>query len=115
VHRVPARAEKLLADAQIKLSVVVSDIFGASGRDILAALAAGERNPKVLAQLARHTMRKKITMLEEAFTGYFTGHHAPLLAQMLGRVDAITGDIATLDAGIEEEIAPFRRGGPQAR
>ena len=46
---------------------------------MLAALVAGERNPKVLAQLARRTMRKKITVLEEAFTGYFTDHHAFLL------------------------------------
>ena len=101
------RVEKLLEDAQIKLSVVVSDIFGASGRDMLAALVAGERNPKVLAQLARHTMRKKITVLEEAFTGYFTDHHAFLLGKMLARVDAITGDIAALDTRIEQEIAPF--------
>jgi Transposase IS116/IS110/IS902 family len=101
------RAEKLLEDAQIKLSVVVSDIFGASGWDMLAALVAGERNPKVLAQLARRSMRKKISVLEEAFTGYFTGHHAFLLAQMLGRVDAITADIAALDARIEEQIVPF--------
>jgi transposase len=98
------RVEKLLEDAQIKLSVVVSDIFGASGRD---TLVAGERDPKVLAQLARHTMRKKITVLEEAFTGYFTGHHAFLLGKMLARVDAITADIAALDARIEEQIAPF--------
>jgi transposase len=104
------RAEKLLEDAQIKLSVVVSDIFGASGRDMLAALVAGERNPKVLAQLARHTMRKKITVLEEAFTGYFTDHHAFLLGRMLARVDAIAGDIAALDARIEQEIAPFAAG-----
>jgi len=97
----------LFREAQIKLSVVVSDIFGVSGRDMLAALVAGERNPKVPAQLARRTMRKKITVLEEAFTGYFTGHHAFLLAQMLGRVDAITADIAALDARIEQEIAPF--------
>ncbi len=47
--------EKLLEDAQIKVSVVVSDIFGVSGRDMLAALVAGERNPTVLAQLARRT------------------------------------------------------------
>ena len=101
------RVEKLLEDAQIKLSVVVSDIFGVSGRDMLAALVAGERNPKVLAQLARRSMRKKITVLEEAFTGHFTGHHAFLLRQMLGRVDAIAADIAALDARIEEQIAPF--------
>jgi transposase len=101
------RVEKLLEDAQIKLSVVVSDIFGVSGRDMLAALVAGERNPKVLAQLARRSLRKKITVLEEAFTGYFTDHHAFLLGRMLARVDAIAGDIAALDARIEEEIAPF--------
>jgi transposase len=101
------RVEKLLEDAQIKLSVVVSDIFGVSGRDMLAALVAGERSPKVLAQLARRSMRKKITVLEEAFTGYFTDHHAFLLGKMLARVDAITGDIAGLDARIEEQIAPF--------
>ena len=101
------RVGKLLEDAQIKLSVVVSDIFGVSGRDMLAALVAGERSPRVLAQLARRTMRRKITVLEEAFTGYFTDHHAFLLGRMLARVDAITGDIAGLDARIEEQIAPF--------
>ena len=101
------RVEKLLEDAQIKLSVVVSDIFGVSGRDMLAALVAGERNPQVLAQLARRSMRKKITVLEEAFTGYFTDHHAFLLARMLARVDAITADIAAMDARIEQQIAPF--------
>jgi transposase len=101
------RAEKLLEDAQIKLSVVATDIFGVSGRDMMAALVAGERNPKVLAQLARRTLRKKITLLEEAFTGHFTDHHAFLLARMLARVDAISGDIAALDARIEEQITPF--------
>ena len=101
------RAEKLLEDAQIKLSVVATDIFGVSGRDMMAALVAGERNPKTLAQLARRSLRKKITVLEEAFTGHFTDHHAFLLRQMLGRVDALTADIAALDARIEEQIAPF--------
>src|SRR5262249_59671759 len=65
------RVEKLLEDAQIKLSVVATHIFGVSGRDMLAALIAGERDPQVLAQLARRTLRKKILLLEEAFTGYF--------------------------------------------
>ncbi len=101
------RVEKLLEDAQIKLSAVVSDIFGASGRDMMAALVAGERNPKVLAQLARRSMRKKISLLEEAFTGYFTSHHAFLLGKMLGRADAISADIAALDTRIEAEAACF--------
>jgi transposase len=101
------RAEKLLEDAQIKLSVVASDIFGSSGRAMMAALIAGERNPRALAQLARSSMRRKITVLEEAFTGDFTDHHAFLLGKMLARVGVIDTDIAELDARIEEMIAPF--------
>lgn len=101
------RAEKLLEDAQIKLSVVASDIFGASGRAMMAALIAGERNPAVLAQLARTSLRKKIPLLQEAFTGHFTDHHAFLLGKMLGRVDAISTDIAEVDAKITELLAPF--------
>ncbi|MFI5069003.1 MAG: transposase [Streptosporangiales bacterium] len=89
------------------MSVVVSDLFGASGRDMMAALVAGERNPKVLAQLARRRMRAKITILEEAFTGHFTDHHAFLLGRMLARVDAISADITGLDTRVEAEIAPF--------
>jgi transposase len=101
------RVEKLLEDAQIKLSVVASDIFGASGRDMMSALIAGERDPRVLAQLARSSMRAKIADLEEAFYGRFSDHHAFLLAKMLARVDAIDVDIADVEARIEEQIAPF--------
>jgi transposase len=100
------RAEKLLEDACIKLSVVATDIFGVSGRAMMAALIAGERNPKALAQLARARMRAKLTALEEAFTGHFTAHHAFLLGKMLGRVDQLDADIAELDAKIGELIAP---------
>src|SRR6266550_1537899 len=66
------RVEKLLEDACIKLSVVASDIFGVSGRDMMAALISGERDPKTLAQLARSRMRAKRSVLEEAFTGHFS-------------------------------------------
>src|SRR5215213_7686983 len=62
------RVEKLLEDAQIKLSVVASDIFGVSGRAMLTALIAGERDPKRLAQLARARLRAKLGPLVEAFT-----------------------------------------------
>ena len=101
------RVEKLLEDARIKLSVVASDIFGVSGRAMMAALIAGERDPKVLAQLARARMRAKISLLEEAFNGHFDDHHAVLLTTMLGRIDAINTDIAALDAQIEAQLAPF--------
>jgi transposase len=101
------RVEKLLEDAQIKLSVVASDIFGVSGRAMLAALLAGERDPKRLAQLARARMRAKLPLLEEAFTGFFTDHHAFLLRTMLARIDALDADIGELDTKIEALIAPF--------
>src|SRR5665811_76468 len=101
------RVEKLLEDAQIKLSVVASDIFGVSGRDMMAQLIAGQRDPKVLAQLARTQLRVKISQLEEAFVGRFSDHHAFLLTRMLARVDTINADIADLDSRIEAEIAPF--------
>lgn len=101
------RVEKLLEDACIKLSVVASDIFGVSGREMMAALIAGERNPSRLAQLARTRMRTKITELEEAFAGQFDDHHAFLLARMLARIDGIDADIAAVDEQIEAQLAPF--------
>ena len=101
------RVEKLLEDAQIKLSVVACDIFGVSGRAMLAALVAGERDPKRLAQLARARLRAKLSLLEEAFTGFFTDQHAFLLAKMLARVDALDADMAELDAKLAELIARF--------
>ena len=101
------RVEKLLEDAQIKLSVVASDVFGVSGRAMLAALVAGERDPKVLARLARTRLRAKTALLEEAFVGRFSDHHAFLLQTMLGRIDQASADIAELDRKIDEVVAPF--------
>jgi transposase len=103
------RVEKLLEDAQIKLSVVASDSFGASGRAMLAALITGTRDPKALAELARGRLRAKRSQLQEAFTGHFSDHHAFLLQTMLGRIDQASADIAELEAKIEAEIAPFAR------
>jgi transposase len=102
------RVEKLLEDAQIKLSVVASDIFGVSGRSMLGALCQGQRDPKVLAQLARGRMRVKRDALEEAFMGRFSDHHSFMLTKMLARVDQVTADLADLDARIETELAPFQ-------
>jgi transposase len=101
------RVEKLLEDAQIKLSVVASDIFGVSGRAMLEALVAGERDPKVLARMARTRLRAKTARLEEAFCGRFSDHHAFLLERMLSRIDQASADIAAVEAKIEEAIAPF--------
>ena len=101
------RAEKLLEDTQIKLSAVISDIFGNSGRDMLEALIAGQRDPWVLADLARGSMRGKKGVLQEALTGHFRDHHGYLLRMMLDRVDQLTGQIEALTGRIEQVIAPF--------
>ena len=101
------RAEKLLEDTQIKLSSVISDIFGKSGRDMLEALISGQRNPAVLAELARGSMRGKKSVLQEALTGQFRDHHGWLLRMMLDRVDALTAQIDALTGRIDEVLAPF--------
>src|SRR3954467_14227340 len=98
------RIEKLLEDALIKISVVVSDPFGVSGRAIMAALVAGERDPVALAGLARGTLRSKTARRVEALTGRFTEHHGFLLEQMLHRIDGITADIAAVQARIEGQL-----------
>ncbi|HET9655746.1 MAG TPA: IS110 family transposase [Kineosporiaceae bacterium] len=102
------RVEKLLEDAQVKLSVVATDIFGVSGREMMQALINGERDPKLLAQMARARMRTKIADLEEAFYGCrFSDHHAFLLGKMLARIDAIDTDLAEVETQIENAIVPF--------
>ena len=105
------RVDKLLEDACLKLSVVASDIFGVSGRAMLAALIAGERDPKALADLDSSRMRTKIGQLEEAFAGLrlgtFDDHHRFLLARMLTRVDAVDADIVAVDTQIGQQLGPF--------
>jgi transposase len=103
------RAEKLLESAAIKISSVLTDLHGVTGRDIMDHLIAGERNPKVLAQLARRSARRKISQLEEALEGaeFFTADHAALLATMLARIDRVNEEIARLTEVIERLLAPY--------
>jgi transposase len=99
------RIEKLLEDALIKLSTVATDIMGKSGRAMLEALIAGQRDPKVLASLARGKMKAKHAALVEALTGRFDDHHAELARMLLDQYDALTAQINRLTARIEELIA----------
>ena len=102
------RVEKLLEDGHLKLSSVISDIHGVSGRDMLDAIAAGQRDPKALAQLARGTMRGKIRRLEEALDcSFFTGEHAAVLAMMLAAINNYTAQIEQLTARIEALTEPY--------
>ena len=103
------RVEKLLEDAQIKISSVLSDIHGVSGRAMMEALIAGQRDPWSLARLAKGNARKKTDRLEEALRGLFTDHHATLLQMMLDNIDRIGAQIAALDVRIAEAIGPFSR------
>jgi transposase len=99
------RLEKLLEDALIKVSSVASTLETASVRDMLAALIAGERDPGVLAGLARGRMRAKHAALVEALTGRFDDHHAELARMLLDQIDALTAQIGTLTARIEQLLA----------
>jgi transposase len=103
------RAEKLLESAALKISSVLSDLHGVTGRDIMDHLIAGERDPKVLAQLARGTARRKIAQLEEALEGaeFFTAYHARLLQAMLDRIDRVAAEIEQLSQVIEDLLAPY--------
>jgi transposase len=103
------RAEKLLESAAIKLSSVVTDLHGVTGRDIMDHLIAGERNPKVLAQLARARARRKISELEAALEGaeFFTPQLAALLARMLARIDQLNASIGELTAVVETLLEPY--------
>ncbi|GAA1817288.1 IS110 family transposase [Agromyces neolithicus] len=102
------RLEKFLESSGIKLSAVVSGLTGASSRAILDALVAGERDPKVLAELAKGTLRNKIPQLVDALHGRFTEHHAFLVGEYLTQIDTATAMIDRLTARIEDQIAPFR-------
>lgn len=102
------RLEKLLEDAGIKLSAVISEIVGVSGRAMLEALIAGQRDPAVIADLAKGHMRQKIPALTEALRGRFNDHHAFMARLYLDRIDAHAADIARLDARIEAAIKPFQ-------
>ena len=98
------RLEKLLEDALIKLSTVATDIMGASGRDMVEALIAGRRDPKVLAELARGRMRGKRAALVQALTGRFNDHHAELARMLLDQIDALGVQIDRQTSRIEELI-----------
>jgi transposase len=102
------RLEKLLEDAGIKVSSVASDISGVSGRAMLEALIAGQRDPAALAQLAKRRLRSKIPALTEALTGRFGEHHAFLAQLHLDLIDRHTHAVDELTARIEVVIEPFR-------
>ncbi|MCV2492027.1 IS110 family transposase [Geodermatophilus sp. YIM 151500] len=101
------RLDKLLEDAGVKLSTVVSDVLGASGRAMLGALIDGQRDPQTLADLGDRRLRATPAALAEALQGNFTAHHATLARLMLTHIDQLSAAIAALDAEVDAEMAPF--------
>ena len=100
-----ARVEKILEDALLKISVVISDLFGVSGRRFLDALVAGERSPAALAALGDERLRATRAELAEALTGRFRDIHATEIAVHLRLIDAINAEITLLDEQIEQQLA----------
>ena len=98
------RLEKLL-EALIKLSSVASNMMGVSGRAMIEALIAGERNPRVLAELAKGRLRVKHAALIEALTGRFDEHHGELADMLLEQIDGLSAQIEHLDARVEQLLA----------
>jgi transposase len=101
------RIQKTLEDAGIKLDSVAADVLGVSGRAMLGALVAGERDPLVLAELARGRLRAKLPQLRQALRGRFGEHHALLVGLALDHLEHLEAAIARLDARVDEVIAPF--------
>jgi len=99
------RLEKLLEDALIKVTSVASKIDGQSVRDMIEALIAGERDPWVLAGLARGRMKAKRAPLVQALTGQFDEHHAELARLLLDQIDGLSAQIDKLTARVEQLIA----------
>jgi transposase len=99
------RIQKTLEDAGIKLDSVASDVLGVSGRAMLAALVAGERDPEVLAELAKGRLRRKIPALRQALRGRFRDHHALLIGLCLDHTAHLEAAIARLDERIDALFA----------
>ena len=100
-----SRVEKILEDALLKISVVISDLFGASGRRFLDALVAGERSPAALAALGDKRLKATRQELQDALTGRFRDIHAFEISTHLRLIDAINEEIARLDDRIEQQLA----------
>ena len=99
------RIQKTLEDAGIKLDSVASDVLGVSGRLMLEALVAGERDPEVLAELSKGRLRKKIPELRQALRGRFRDHHALLLRLCLEHTTHLEATIAQLDGRVDALFA----------
>lgn len=103
------RLLKLLETANIKISSVVSNVFGASGMAMLKALLTGTSSPEQMAQLAQKRMRSKIPELEVALEGRLEEHHRFILGMQLSRLEQLDVHIDELDGRIDEKLKPYKQ------
>jgi transposase len=101
------RVQKVLEEANLKLSSVATDMMGASGREMLAAIIAGQDDPQALAQLAKARMRSKIAELERALTGHVRDSHRFLLTLHLEHIDELNAKLERLEQEIDRHMTPF--------
>jgi transposase len=98
---------KVLEDAGLKLTSVVTDVMGVSGRAMLTALVDGTTDPAVLAELAKGRLRTTLPTLRRALQGRFQRHHAFLVEQILAKIDFLEETLARLQAEIDARLVPF--------
>jgi transposase len=108
ISRHTLRIQKTLEDANLKLTRVITDILGTSGRAILAALVAGETNPERLADLTRGRLKAPRADLVDALHGRVTDHHRFMIQLHLTQVEALDAAVATIEARIGDALGPFR-------
>ena len=102
------RIQKTLEDANVKLSSVLSDVLGQSGRAILDAIVAGEAEPNALAARASSRVRASKEVLAEALQGRLRDHHRFMIRSHLRLIDAIRREVAGIDERIGEHLKSFR-------
>jgi transposase len=113
LHQVRERARevnrlcKVLEDSGVKLTSVLTDVMGVSGRSMLTALVQGTTDPAVIAELARGRLRKKLPELRRALAGRFRRHHAFLVEQILAKIDFLDETLERLNAEIDARLVPF--------
>jgi transposase len=101
------RLQKTLEGANIKLASVASEVTGVSGRAMLKELVAGNTDAKVLAQLAKGQLRRKIPQLERALVGQFGSHQSFLVARQLAHIDFLDDAIEQVSQEVAERMGPF--------
>jgi transposase len=102
------RIQKTLEDANLKLTHVISDIMGVSGRAILEALVAGETDPDRLVDLTRGRLKASRADLRDALQGRVTDHHRFMIRLHLTQIDALETAVASIEVRFGDALGPFR-------